>query len=716
MRDVACGRTRRGVLISLALLAALVPAASASARSSDVIPGRYVVVFKSTVGSVNRETDQRERTDGFKARFRYGHAIKGFAASLSPAQVAKLRADPEVAAVSADREVFASAAVPLAGGETVPTGVQRMGAASGPGAGATVRQASSVNVAVIDTGIDLTHPDLNAASGTNCVSPGSPANDDNGHGSHVAGTIGARNDGSTAGESVVGVAPGTKLFAAKVLNSAGSGSWSQVICGIDWATGTRTDTDPTNDISVANMSLGGSGTSTDNGACGSTTALHQAICNSVATGVTYVVAAGNSGWAFPDASLPDVPAAYPEVLTVTAVSDGNGQPGGGSNPSCRRGEVDDQYASFSNFAGSSPADQSHTIAAPGVCIRSTWMNHGYNTISGTSMATPHITGAVALCLGEGAASGPCTGLTPAQIVQKLRQDAADHTTASPGFGFTGDPLHSVARGYFGFLDWAGIAAIDTTAPTVSSKNPPAGATNVAVTAAVSVTFSEPMDQIATQSAFSLTAAGSATPETGSYSWSGNTITFAPATPLAKGVQYTARVKGGAGGAADRAGNTLAIDEAWSFTTSAVTAFTAFPATTTIQAGGVRAGSATSLRLSDNVYYDVNSTTSGTRTSDWYGRFTGVSSALGNLKVTYEGRSSRTTTQTVSVFNWTTGLWVQLDSRSVSNGDVTINLVPAGTLADYVSATGELRIRVRNTNGSRSFYSRGDLMKIAYDAP
>ena len=412
-----------------------IPQPAAAAALPDAVQGQYIVVYKDDVPDPAAATSEIVGSQGLSLLFEYSSALKGFAAFIPDAQFDAVKNDPRVDFISEDQMVQAVGMVPVIKGEKIPTGVRRINAATTT----TVHQASTVNVAVIDTGIILSSKDLYAVSGKNCVRAGRLAIDDNGHGSHVAGTIGARNNGT----GVVGVTPGTKMYAVKVLNSSGSGSWSQVICGIDWVTANAARLK----IKVVNMSLGGGGTNDNN--CGKSNgdALHQAICRSVAAGLTYVVSAGNGGTNLDTF----VPAAYPEVLSVTAITDSDGKAGGtGGAPTCYSG-VDDQYAPFSNYAVTNAA-ASHTIAAPGVCILSDW-KIGYNTRSGTSMASPHVAGTVALCFGNGGKAGPCTGLTPDLVIQKIRSDAAAHADASNGF--TGDPNHSIPGKNFGYLVWAG---------------------------------------------------------------------------------------------------------------------------------------------------------------------------------------------------------------------------------------------------------------------
>ena len=408
-----------GLLASAAVLGS--PASGGPSAAS------YIVVLDKGA-SLNAVLSQHEALSGLTVEHTYGHALNGYAAKLSPAALSEVRADSRVAFVSPDRVVHATA-------QTLPTGINRIDAdasstVSGDGTGSV-----NVNVAVIDTGIDSSHPDLNVVGGKGCA-PGVGTTDGNGHGSHVSGTIAAKDDAN----GVVGVVPGARLYAVKVLTDGGVGLTSDIVCGIDWVTSTRTDLDPNNNIAVANMSLGGGGS--DDGNCGRSNAdaEHLAICNSVNAGVTYVVAAGNDGVDYRSST----PAAYDEVLTVTAVADFNGAPGGGAASTCRT-DTDDRYASFSNYAVLA-ADQGHTIAAPGVCIYSTWKGSSYGYLSGTSMATPHVAATVHECI----LSGQCTG-TPAEIIQKVRADAAAYNQANSRYGFKGDPIRPTTGRHYGYL-------------------------------------------------------------------------------------------------------------------------------------------------------------------------------------------------------------------------------------------------------------------------
>lgn len=340
------------------------------------VPDSYIVVFKDSVGNADEHASDMARQYGLSVAYSYSTALKGFSATIPAVRLDQVKKDPSVKFVSQDKFVYLdtqsqgkSALQPTQPPQTIPNGVKRIGQSAKTGLG--------VGVAVIDTGIDLTHPDLkaNIAGNYSCIRGKSSGNDDNGHGSHVAGTIAAL--GNQIG--VVGVAPQASLYAIKVLNAQGSGSWSSVICGIDWVTRNASK------IKVASMSLGGPGTSDTD--CGNSTgdALHQAICNSVKAGITYVVAAGNET----DNASNHVPAAYDDTLiTVSALVDTDGQSGqlGGSTGY----GADDTFASFSNYG--SVVD----LGAPGVSILSTWKDGGYNTISGTSMATPHVSGAAVL--------------------------------------------------------------------------------------------------------------------------------------------------------------------------------------------------------------------------------------------------------------------------------------------------------------------------------
>ena len=448
----------RRLALLATILAALVPA-SASAST-----GGEIVVFEArTDRAAATETAEREDALGFDAEHRFRRALRGFSADLTPEQADALRADPEVAAVVPNRRVHALAATPAAPGETVPPGVRRIGAATAT----TVRQAADGAVAVIDTGIDLDHPDLNAQAGKNCVDAAGSADDDNGHGTHVAGTIGARNQGN----GVVGVAPGTKVLAVKVLDANGEGYLADVICGIEWVTANAA----AHGIKALNLSLGGPGDPITT--CGDPNdPLHGAVCAAAAAGVTPVAAAGNDAYDFDYPAEPDLPGAYPEVLAVSAMEDTDGL-AGGTGAACDTG--DDRYASFSNFAATA-AGAAHLVAAPGVCIRSTWPGGGTRVSSGTSMAAPHVAALVALCHGEAGTPGPCAGLTPPEVIAKLRADAATRT----GGGFAGDLASQISGRIYGPLAWFAVgfaptvdtpaATVEDTAATISTTVRPGG--------------------------------------------------------------------------------------------------------------------------------------------------------------------------------------------------------------------------------------------------
>lgn len=400
-----CGHNGTGirliaVLGAMALLSlAAIPASASPARGSEEAKDRFLVVLRNSA-SAQQVAEEHRRRHGAEISNLYQHALKGYAAKLPEQALEGISRDPRVAFVERDQAVETTS-------QTTPTGVARIFAP----ANATIDIDGAddlrvdVDVAIIDTGIDSDHPDLNVASITDCTvssSLGSCNNgageDDHGHGTHVAGTAAALDNGV----GVVGVAPGARLHGIKVLTTVGSGLMSWVVAGIDVVTA-RSDT-----IEVANMSLGCD--------CPSV-ALDQALTTSVDHGVVYAVSAGNNGR---DAAQYS-PANHPDVITVSALADFDGAPGATGSASCK-GDVDDTLADFSNWGAAVE------VAAPGVCILSTSPSGGYRTMSGTSMASPHVAGAAAI-LASGA-NDPQDGMDVAGI--------RDLITASGSFDWIDD--------------------------------------------------------------------------------------------------------------------------------------------------------------------------------------------------------------------------------------------------------------------------------------
>ncbi len=349
---------RRLQILSVLLGTLSISTVAQAQMAGDKIPDQYICVFKA--GSVGRGSEEAAAIAATKGvggtvNYVYTTAIKGFSARLPANAVERLKTlNPKIDYCEQDQ---VATLIPIrmagkpTGGSTIsqpaqemPWGIARVGGGSASGPFATAW--------VIDTGIDPKHPDLSVDTtrSVSFVSRTSYA-DQNGHGTHVAGTIAARNN--TIG--VVGVAPGAPLVAVRVLDAQGSGSISGVIAGVDYVARNGRAND------VANMSLGG----------GVSATLDTAVTNAAAKGIRFAIAAGNNGAFAGNYSPARVNA--PNVFTVSAFG------------------VGDVFASFSNF-GNPPVD----VAEPGVAIKSTWIGGGYNTISGTSMAAPHLAGLLLL--------------------------------------------------------------------------------------------------------------------------------------------------------------------------------------------------------------------------------------------------------------------------------------------------------------------------------
>lgn len=407
----------------------------------------YIIVFKDTVNP-GAEAPGLAKAYGLQPGFVYQHALKGMSAIVPEGRLVALQHDPRVAYVEPDMEQHIEV-------QSMPTGIQRIFA--GKNSAISINGIDDyrvdVDVAVIDTGVDFQHPDLNVVGGVTCSAPfifwancSTGGDDDHYHGTHVAGTIGALDNGI----GVVGVAPGARIWAVKVLNSSGSGYSSQIVAGIEWVA------DHATTIEVANMSLGGAGFSQ---------AEYDAIQGAVNLGVAFAVAAGND-----DADARNYsPGGFNNVLSVSALADFDGIPGGLGSPTCRT-DQDDTLADFSNWG------PEVDVAAPGVCILSTYpLEQGeYGTISGTSMASPHAAGALALLASR---NNPNNSTDVYNLYNQVKSTGNYNWTDDSGDGIQ-EPLLDVSNiAVFNPVLVPGSGSGSTnTPPIVSITNPANGST------------------------------------------------------------------------------------------------------------------------------------------------------------------------------------------------------------------------------------------------
>ncbi len=362
------------------------------AGNPSAIPDRYIVVFRKGTPpqAAQAAVDEAARAPGAAVHFTYDAALQGFAATLPAQAVQGLAHNPSVLFIEADATITLDATQSPA-----TWGIDRIDQRSLPLSNSYTYNytGAGVKVYVIDTGIRRTHAEFGgrAIVGYSAINDGRGADDCNGHGTHVSGTVGG---------ATYGVAKGVTLVAVRVLDCNGSGTTSGVIAGVDWVTGNHAAGQP----AAANMSLGG----------GASSALDTAVNNSISDGVTYAIAGGNSNANACNYS----PARVAAAVTVGATTSS------------------DARASYSNFG------TCLDIFAPGSSITSAWYtsDSATNTISGTSMATPHVAGVAALYLQAN------TGASPQQVRDALVNGATTGVLTGIGSGSPNRLLYSLLSG------------------------------------------------------------------------------------------------------------------------------------------------------------------------------------------------------------------------------------------------------------------------------
>jgi len=440
------------------------PVLSASGDiQAQVIPGQYIVVFRDDVADPPGLANRLVRQQGGSLRFTYQFAIKGFSAELPEKAVDALRRNPNVAYIEPNGRVWAVGSPQI----NPPWGLDRIDQPDGlDGLYSYTPDGTGVTAYILDTGILDTHTDFGgrASVGEDVIGDGQNGIDCNGHGTHVAGTVGG---------STYGVAKNVDLVAVRVLDCGGNGTWDGVVAGIDWVTNDASGP------SVANMSLSG----------GANSAVDAAVTSSVAAGVFYSVAAGNGNFVGrPQNACGVSPARVSEAATVGAT------------------ESDDDEASFSNYG------TCVDILAPGVGVLSA-VHTGDNatgTKSGTSMAAPHVAGAAALYLDANANASPATvlsALTSNASTNKIDLHRSSSRNGTPNLLL-----------YTGFLN----GPVDNP-PDVSITNPSEGAT---ISGTVSVAAAASDDNSVTQVEFFVDGSSIGVDSDGSDGWSVNWNTAA----------------------------------------------------------------------------------------------------------------------------------------------------------------------------------------------
>lgn len=460
---------------------------TSNASNSRFIKDAYIVVLKNEVSDVDAEADQITKGLGTKPKFIYKHALKGFTANFPAAAIESLKKHPRISYLEQDQEATASFT------QTGATwGIDRTDQLSLPldGTYTYEQNGATVDAYIFDTGIRQDHTEFGgrAKPGFDAILAGGTANDGNGHGTHVAGTVGG---------ATYGLAKNVTLYAVKVLGDNGSGSYSGVIAGIDWAIAHHT-TRP----AVGNMSLGG----------GASTAMDDAVRRAIADGIVMCVAAGNDYMNAANYS----PARTAEAITVGATTSTDG------------------FASYSNFG--SIVD----ILAPGSAIKSASYTGitATATLSGTSMATPHVAGAAVMYLEA------FPGSSATDVQNGLKSKA------------TANKISAVPTGTPNILLYAKFS-------TVTPQVPEAPALSSPLNGATGTTTNPTLAWIASTGAAGYLVQVSTTPDFSTFTYNGSvTVTSVSLNGLTNGTTYFWRVN------ASNSAGTSTWSETRSFTTTA----------------------------------------------------------------------------------------------------------------------------------------------------